>query len=135
LSAALGGVIAGTIGFLSAWWKRWRDGRDRFLAVVSEVEAELDDCEHISDRTQKVHASSLIPLRTAIFAVKPFVSECSFNRLMELWHSYKKEQTDARTAVERLAAHDLAGRDMQSRPSYPDDMMRSYLNKFRKEVG
>ena len=77
----LGGCIAAGAGLWLAWWRRKRDGRDRFLAVISETESELDGCEHIDDRTQKVHASSLTPLRAAIFAVQPFVSECSFKRL------------------------------------------------------
>lgn len=134
MSTIIGGCIAAGVGFGVAWWKRWRDGRDRFLAVIGEIESELDGCEHIDDRTQKVHADSIAPLRTAIFAVQPFVSAGRFKRLLDLWHSYQKEHADARTAMEKLAAHDIAGRPPEQRPPYPDDMLRSYFQKFRKEV-
>jgi hypothetical protein len=106
-----------------------------FLPSLARLRLRLTDAEHIDERTQKVHASSLSPLRMAVFAVQPFVSKRSFKLLLDLWHEYKNEQADARTAMEKLAAHDIAGRDPQTSPAYPDDMLRSYFKKFRKEVG
>ena len=135
ISPVLGGCIAAAAGMWLASLRRSRDGRDRFLAVVGEIESQLDSCDHIDDRTQTVHADSLAPLRLAIYAVQPFISRRSFNRLLVLWRSYKREQADARTALEKLAAHDIAERSPKGAPAYPDDMLRSYFRKFRAEVG
>jgi len=134
LSTILGGFIAAAVGFSIAWWQRRRDGKDRFLAILGEIESSLDGCGHIDDRTQKVHADSITPLRAAIFAVQPFITAASFERLLTHWRDYQKEHADARTTMEKLAAHDIAGRPPDQRPGYPDDILRSYLQKFRKEV-
>lgn len=135
MNTIIGGCIAATVGFGVAWVNRRRDGRGRFLAVIGEIEAELDGCEHIDDTTKKVHASSLAPLRTAVFAVQPFVTECSFKRLIDLWHEYKNAKADALTVMQRKTAHDLKEGDPQTSPAYADDMLRSYCKKFRQAVG
>jgi hypothetical protein len=133
---AIGGAIAATTGFLLADRRRRQDGKDRFLAVVSEWEAELHGCKHIDDRVQNVHASSLNPLHTAVFAVIPFISKVRFDRLLRLWQQYKDEKIDAMTAVTTRAAHELKyGKDSPDIPQYPDDKLRSYFQKFRNEVG
>ena len=131
----IGGGVAGTIGFLVAWRTRRRDGRDRFLAVMGEFEAELHGSADIDDRPQKIHAQSIIPLRLAVFAVQPFISKRRFKRLLSHWDDYAKYNPDPLKAASEQAAHDPARGDPLSRPAYPADVLRAYFKKFRKEVG
>lgn len=134
LNTILGGFIAASVGFALAWWKRKRDGRDRFLAVLGEIESELDGSQPLDNLTQKVHSSSIAPLRGAIFSVQPFVTRKRFKMLLNLWHDYKNENFDPTTAVVKMVAHDMAGKPQSQRPGYPDSKLRNYFDKFRKVV-
>jgi hypothetical protein len=135
IGPAIGGIIAGTVGLTVAWWKRWRDGRDQLLSVVAEVEADLDDrIVAIKD----VHTASLPRLRTAIFSVRPFVDDCRFERIMELWQTYKntdKEQLDWALSYSRHAVHEVLSPDTPNPHKRADDWMRARLKEFRNEVG
>jgi hypothetical protein len=139
IAAVVGALIAGLIGFIFVWWQRRRDGHDRFLAVIGELEAELDGCEHIDDKTKTFHAGSLIPLRCAVFAVQPFICKSRFKRLLDLWHEYRDLEKDKLTPsgsmIERTAHELTHGKDSPAMPPYPDERLRSYLKKFREEVG
>lgn len=136
IGPVLGGCIAAAAGLWLARWRWRRDGRDRFLAVLGELETELDDCEHVDSRTEVAHAASLDSLRSAVFAVQPFVSACRFQRLLALWHAYKKEDATGKGALIARTAHELKhGADSPDMPQYPDEMLRGYQKKFRKEVG
>ena len=135
LSAAIGGCIAGTFGFLAIWWKRWRDGRDRFLAVLGEIESELDDR---IDGYRQVHTTSLPRLRSAIFAIRPFVCERRFARIMKVWQIYKKPDADQLNwafSTLRRDIHDSVSPGTSNLHVSADDWMRARLNEFRKAVG
>ena len=131
----IGGIIAGTVGLTVVWWKRWRDGRDQFLSVVAEIEADLDD-RIIAIR--EVHASSLPKLRAAIFAVRPFVDDCRFEKILKLWQTYKnpdQEKLDWALSYSRHAVHETMFPDKPNPHAPADVWMRARLAEFRKEVG
>ena len=132
-------MIAAGIGFWAAWRQRRRDGRDRFLATIGELEAELDECGHIDDQAEKFYIGSLPQLRSAVFAVQPFVSQNCFVRLLALWHEYKKlndDQISTRGSLTRRTAHELNhGKDSPNMPPYPDERLRSYMKTFQTLVG
>lgn len=131
----LGAVIAGLVGYLLAWWQRRRDGRDRFLAVIGEREAELDGFRNIDERTTTFHRESFAPLRDAIFAVQPFVSASCFQRLRNLWQRYKDEDFDWKSTLEKRTAYQLQhGNDAPGEPPFAKDKLQDYMRKFRKEV-
>ena len=135
LSAAIGGVIAGTIGFTVAWWKRWRDGRDQFLAVIAEIEADMDGR---INALQQFHLSSLPPLRKAVFAVRPFVSDCRFEKIMKVWQAYKTPdsgQLDWALSMSRQAVHEAVSPNTPNPHVRADDWIRGRLNEFREAVG
>ena len=46
--------------------KRLQQAKDAFLGIIGRIEADLDGCQHIDDRTAEVHRSSLVPLRDAV---------------------------------------------------------------------
>src|SRR5438874_1792255 len=92
LSAAIIGAIVGAffalpISYALAFMQRNRDGKDRFLAVVSRQEALL---ERSKDRLNAHYNDSLLVLHDAIFAVKPFISDTAFARLKAMWDDYKQ---------------------------------------------
>jgi hypothetical protein len=135
IGPAIGGFIAGTIGFIVAWWKWRRDGRNQFLAVIAEVEADMD--ERI-DGIREVHISSLPRVRSAVFAVQPFVCCCRFDRIMKVWQAYKKpdpEQLDWGLSMSRQAVHEAMSPGAPNPNVRADDWMRARLKEFRKSVG
>lgn len=137
IGTVVGALIAGLIGLVCAWWQRQQDGCYRFLAVINELDGDLDGCGHVDDRAMKFHSDSLVPLRSAVFAVQPFICKARFEKLLKLWHEYKdlKEQVATTAAMANRTAHELNyGKDSPTMPLYPDDLLRSYLKKFRKEA-
>ncbi len=135
IGPVIGGIIAGAVGLTVAWWKRWRDGRDKCLAVFSEVEADLDD-RIIA--IKEVHTSSLPKLRAAIFAVRPFVCADRFDSIMKVWQSYKSadnEQLDWALTYSKAAVYDVMFPDKPNPHKRADDWMKARLAEFRTEIG
>lgn len=135
IASAVGGIIAGMVGFSVVWWKRRRDGRDQFLAVVSEIEADLDD-RVLAIR--EVHTASLPKLRAGIFGVRPFISGNSFDRVLKLWQKYKnadQEQLDWALSYSKAAVHDAVFPDKPNPHVRADNWMRARLTEFRNEIG
>lgn len=133
----LGAFISGVIGICVAscisWHKRRRDGRDKFLCVSSEVESRLDSCDEIDSRTKQVHSESIAILRTAVFAVRPFIFKSSFDRLVDLFHKYEKEDTSVTTDCRRRVR--VQGIPHGPSPKYVKETLQDYLKKFKDEVG
>lgn len=137
IATIVGALIAGLIGLIVSRWQRQRDGRDRFLAVIGEMQSELDECGNVDDRAIIFHARSLVHLRSAVFAIQPFISNRRYGRLLKLWRDYKNltEQVATRPAIVKRIAHELThGKGSPTMPLYPDELLSSYLNKFRKEI-
>ena len=112
--------------------KRVSDAKDRFLAVIASLTAKLDGCEHIDSRTQVFHAESLPLLREAVFALQPFVSTSSFQRILDLWHDYERHRADAGSFLTAQITQQHSGGQT---PPYPDDALRFSMRRFREEVG
>ncbi|HEY6167607.1 MAG TPA: hypothetical protein VI454_06180 [Verrucomicrobiae bacterium] len=136
IGPTVGGFLAGSVGVGLAWWKRGRDGRDRFHAVVGELQATLEGFDDMDERTVQFQRDSLPELRTAIFAVQPFIKRARFNRLRELLRDYKDEDFDWNKALVKRTAHQLTqGNDAPGEPPWATEKLREYLSKFRAEVG
>jgi hypothetical protein len=133
LNTILGGFIAGVVGLTVSWWNRRRDGRDRFIAVISEIYSKLDSGDGTDSHARSVHASSIADLRTAIFSVQPFVCHVSFKRLLKIWQDYKNEDVSARGAFKRDTR--VEGQVKQTPEPYTVDTLRAYLKKMQDEVG
>ncbi len=96
----------------------------------------MDGFENIDDRTGKYHHDSLAPLSAAVFAVQPFISEASFQKLHNLWQEYKTGNFDCRTVLEYRTAHELKyGHDAPDLPPYAKDKLKDHMKKFRNVVG
>ena len=94
LATTLGGVIAASAGMGLAWCKRRRDGRDRFLSSIAELEADMPD--HCTD-LRAFWESTFRPLRLAIYNVQPFISDGQFKALHQIYAEYrhlKEKQLD-----------------------------------------
>jgi hypothetical protein len=140
LSAALAGGIVGAllalpISYALTFMQRNRDGKDRFLAVVSRQEALL---ERSREKLYTYYTDSVLVLHDAIFAVKPFVSETAFKRLKASWDHYKQRGQKEKQWHIR-SDHGVLNKVFDASPTlsdkYADEWMGEFLGKFRKIVG
>ena len=135
IGSAVGGIIAATSGLLLAKWKRQRDGRDQFLSTIAEIEADLDNKIF---NIQQLYADSLPKLRTAIFAVRPFVKSSKFEQILNLWQIYKnveRNQIDPGRSRALHTIHDLESPNTPNPYQLADDWMRAQLIEFRNKIG
>jgi|ERR1039458_3559624 hypothetical protein len=129
----VGGAIAATAGFSLAFWKWRRDGKDRFISIICEMEASIDSGDGTNSDARSVHSSFITKLRSAVFAVQPFICDASFNRLLKIWQEYKNEDGSARGAFKRDTRAE--GIVKQTPEPYTLETLRAYLQKMKDEVG
>lgn len=136
IGPVVGGFIAGCIG-LYLGRRRWeRDGRDKFHTVVAIVESELDGSEEIDDLAQKVHAGSLEKIKTAVYAVSPFISKRNVSKLRELWFDYrdiKPQDVGAINYIVRKVSWE-AGEKKEPAPKFPHELIKDRLRKMQEVV-
>ncbi len=133
ISAMIGAAIAGLIGWGSSRWLRARDGRDRFLSILSEIEAELDTAQPFSGEAARVHTASLPDLRAAVYAVQTYIPRASFLRLREIWRRYQAHDANSKRILEDHLAHDIARAPLGS-PMNDVEQIRQFLLQFRDEI-
>ena|ERR1035437_1094195 len=133
IGPVVGGGIAASAGICLALWKWKRDGKDRFIFVICEMEASIDSGDDTNSDARAVHSSFIDRLRSAVFAVQPFICEASFKRLRKTWQDYKSEGTSPRDTFTR--AIEIEGVVKKSPPPYTIETLRAYLEKMKDEVG
>lgn len=131
----IGAAIAGLIGWCSSRWLRARDGRDRFLSILSEIEARLDTARPFSGEAARVHTESLPDLRAAVYAVQTYISPASFLRLREIWQRYQTHDANSKPILKDQLAHDIAcDHAPLGRPMDDVEQIRQFLLQFRNEI-
>jgi len=139
-AAIIGGLVgaaaAGPIAYVLTRLQRGRDGKDRFLAAIAELEA---DFPGPSLGLERFYHTSLPKLRQAIFTVQPFVDSVRFARLRKCLREYERrgtEQKNWQASGIQIAIGDM----LQSQPtalgqSGPDEWMPEFYSKFRDVIG
>lgn len=140
-------VIGIAIGLLLGWRahifacrrddrSRLRKAKDEFLTVLGRLESRIPQRSmHIDSWTEVFHRESIVPLRDAVFTVRTFLSAESAARILDLWHHYEDENADAKSALIARTSHELQrGAQSPAMPPYPDDMLRTYMQRFREEI-